>query len=76
MRKWEVAPKTFQETELDPALLNAAKMASMKKSGQNSQADGLKSAADVRGSIPQFQNSPSGGGLSERRWKSPTQQSM
>ena len=29
-----------------------------------------------RSSIQQFNNSPSGEGLSERRWKSPTQQSM
>ena len=86
MRKWEVAPKTFAETQLDAKTMNAAKAAARMKSktGINSATDqsGQKSVNDARaggegmsrGSIPQFHNSPSGGGLSERRWQSPSGQ--
>ena len=41
MRKWEVAPKTFAETQLDAKTMNAAKAAAKLKGkpGMNSATD-------------------------------------
>ena len=84
MRKWQVAPKTFAGTEVNPEELRAAKYGqkSVTKSRRASQSGGYMSGGDQNNaagnmtSISKFGNSPSGQMLSERRWNSPTNQSV
>lgn len=80
VRKWQIAPKTFEQTELNAEELSmathAAKLGRSRAAMESAAGLGVETGAksiNTRSSIPKFANSPSGGNFSERRWRSPTQ---
>ena len=81
MRKWEVAPKTFAATELNADELHrkASKSNTKSRRSQGSQ-NGEPQSAMIRGSKASinrnFNKSPSGEVMSERKWTSPHKQSI
>ena len=78
MKKWQVAPKTFAETNLDANELN--ELNGKPRRGQGSKPSFTQggssvavgeAATDQKSSVPKFAASPSAGNMSERKWKSP-----